>query len=50
MKKIRNNFLLSYKKNEIDTVAENKIKPKCSQKLKISNIFLKKFWETCLNI
>ena len=35
MKKIRNNFLLSYKKNEIDTVAENKIKPQCSKKFKI---------------
>ena len=50
MKKIRNNFLLSYKKNEIDTVTENKIKPKCSQELKISYISLKKFQEICLNI
>ena len=32
MKKIKNNFLHSYKKNENDTVAEEKIKPKCAQK------------------
>ena len=38
MKKIKNNFLHSYKKNEIDTAAENKIKPKRSQKFKISYI------------
>ena len=34
MKKIRNNFLLSYKKNEIDTAAENKILNKLKQKIK----------------
>ena len=43
MKKIRNNFLLSYKKNEIDTAAENKIKPKRSRKFKILYISQKKF-------